>query len=222
MLFTFSSFAQETVKKDGEIPKTELKSELVSKSKNLDEIKNQIKTFKNKRGFEVDYDRFDDSTLVGYSGFELLGFGESVGKILMAGNKSEEAPSLEMRLYFGFDSNKLNKNIEKFILAFVSSDTEWRFSKNRELFAIADDERFKFGEGDLTSTDVKFGIGRGVAIREATAFIISREQLSKLAEAKSLEIRIDKREQVLKDKHKQMFKDILALATLSEETKTEK
>jgi hypothetical protein len=186
----------------------------VGKEKSVEDLKAQVKTFKNKRGFVVEYDRFEDVTSVYYNGFELMGFGESVAGILSQGSKSEEPPSLELKAGFAFKTNKLTTNVEKIYLAFTSSDTEWRFLKNRELIAIADNERIRFGEGDRDS-DVK--IGTGFALRESLAFTLTREELRKISNAKSLEIKIGGREQTLKDKHKQMLKDMLALATVTED-----
>jgi hypothetical protein len=210
LLLTFSVSAQNDESKSTE-----------QESQSLADLKAETKKFKNKGSFQIAYDRFDDSTFIYYDGFELIGFGESFGGILAAGRKAAEPPSLTMKLYFWFESNKLTKNIDKFVLVFDSTDTEWRFLKNRELFAIADEERFKFGEGRLSDAEIKSGIQRGFSLKESVTFTVTREQLSKLAQAKSLEIRIGTREQVLKDKHRQMFKDMLSLSTLAKDKVTE-
>ncbi len=215
VIFISPIFSQDAGIKNQKAKQGELDNRALSGSKTVDDLKLPIKKFKNKRGYKVEYDRFDDSTLVYYDGFDLMSFGESFGKLLATANTAQEPPSLYMKLYFGFSTNSLGKNIQKFLLVFTSTDTEWHFLKNRELYAIADGERFRFGEGDLGDADIDVS-RRGIAVREAAEFILSREQLRKLADSEKVEIRTGKREQVLKNEHKIMFRDMLTLGTTSE------
>jgi len=56
-------------------------------------------------------------------------------------------------------------------------------------------------------------------VYEKFRFVLSKEQIRKLAEANMTEIRLGTREQKVKDKHKDVLKAVLALATISETLK---
>ena len=217
-------FAQNEVKpnnvqKDSE-KQAEASKQLTSdKIKSIDDLKAQIKKLKNKRGFKVEYDRFEDNTIVSSEEVNLIGYNEAFGKMMsgsLASGKSVDPPSLYMNTFFVFDSDKLNKDVDTFYLAFKSSNQEWQYLRNRDLYAIADNERLVLGTAKFSDNKIKLDRISGVSVQELITFVVTRDQLRKLAEAKSTEIRVGEREQKLKDKHKQMFRNLLALGAVSE------
>ena len=201
----------------------------IEASKSVVEITTQIKSLKRKYDCISEYDRFTDEGYASCS-IELVGFGEGFGKIFgggLSGKMPADTPSFSLNFGFGFKTDRFDKNIEKFILIVHSSDTEWKLQKNSQFYAIADGERFAFGDGELIDTDYKVNTIPGaraleVGTRETVSFEITREQLRKLADAKLTEIRIGTREQKLKKKQQDIMKSILILATVSEKAAPEK
>ena len=198
-------------------------------SKSVVELTSQIKSLKRKYDCESAYDRFTDEGFASCS-FELIGFGEGFGKIFaggLSGKMPADTPSFSINIGFGFKTDKFAKDIEKFILVVHTTDTEWKLLKNSDFYAIADGERFAFGDGELIDSDFKVNTIPGaraleVGTSETVSFEITREQLKKLANAKLTEIRIGTREQKLKKKQQDIMKSILVLATVSEKAAPEK
>ncbi len=198
-------------------------------TKSSDEIKLQIKSLGQKYNCKSDYDRFSDEGFAVCS-IELIGFGESFGKIFaggLTGKTPADTPSFEINVGFGFKTNKLAKDIEDFLIVVKTADTQWKLLKNSKFYAIADDERFEFGSGELIDADFKVNTipgARGLEIgtSETVSFRLTREQLVKLAQANSTEIRIGTREQKFKKKQQEILKSILTLSTVSEKVSSEK
>jgi len=96
--------------------------------------------------------------------------------------------------------------ISRFYLVFQSNSTDWRFLKNRNLYALADSQRFHFGEGDH---DYRIGTR---SVSESLAFKLSAEDFYKIASARSVELQISSLELKLKDEQLEAFRDLYSLS----------
>ena len=221
-------FAQDTKKDEATNNEASRKdNSATTGSKSVEEIKSQIKSLGKKWNCNTDYDRFaDESYSVCF--FDLVGFGEGFGKIFsggLSGKTPAEPPSFVINIGFGFKGDKFTQDINNFIIIVETTDTEWKLLKNSAFYAIADSERFNFGDGKLIDSDftVEPGYkGLRVGTSETVSFKVTREELRKLADAKLTEIRIGTREQKLKKKQQDIIKSILALAVVSEKAESKK
>jgi len=106
-----------------------------------------------------------------------------------------------------------------------SYSQDWLFlrEESRELYAIIDGERVRFGIGERES-DIPTGFAAGLAtlgtgrvmVHERLMYKLSREDFSKLANSKSVELKVGNYEFKLKDEHQQAFRDLMSLAAPEE------
>lgn len=90
------------------------------------------------------------------------------------------------------------------VLAFYSQSRHTRFSQSPTLNSIVDGERIAFGPAATKNWD----IGND-GVEESASFIVTREQLSKLAAASSVEMQINIAEFRLKKEFTQALGDLL-------------
>ncbi len=199
LILVFHGFGQETDKTDPKSAATPTKSYL--------QIKKQKRKFKNKSQYIVKYDKFEDITLVRYTGFQMLGAFESVAIGMTQSRGRTTLPSLLFGSGFFFETENLSDPIiDDFAMFFTWNGSRWLFLYNSKLIALADGERIRFGEG-VRSSRINLG-----GLKETVYFKASREQLTKLANAKKLEIKVGSVVRKLKRKHQMMLKNMLALS----------
>ena len=164
------------------------------------DLESKIKTFRNHKRFSVRYDRFKDRTTV------------DVGPFVVGGNMRYFATNsqLYMTALFTYSGQTVTAPVERFAFWFRASGKNWEFLKSRELYAIADGERFDFGEGHYDG-DVS-GSYWGVGVSETLGFVIPVASFEKLGKADNVELRIGDFELKLKDEHKEAFRDLLSLS----------
>jgi hypothetical protein len=172
-------------------------------SKSVDDIKAQAKAFKNAnaRRYKISYDKFESKTSVLYLGDVL----NSTINYMSTGGM------IDILAAFSFEDDKLSKSADEFVLAFNAEGKDWQFLRNQHLFVIADGERMDLGEGEIES-DVNRKLFGGYQTTELLSFNVSRNQFEKLANAKSLELKVINREFKIKPSTQMGFKNILALS----------
>ncbi len=165
------------------------------------DLESKIKTFRNNKRFSVKYDKFKDRSFV------------DVGPFVVGGNMRYvvSGSQLYMTARFIYAGQTIKAPVENFALWFRATGKDWEFLKARDLYAIADGERFDFGEGRYDG-DVSAS-RRSVGVSETLGFIIPAAAFEKLGKAQNVELRIGDFEMKLKDEHKEAFRDLLSLST---------
>ncbi len=156
------------------------------------------KTFKYRRAYKVQYDKFKDQTRI-FSGF----FPASKSSLYIMTNRMISIGSA-----FFFDGQMLIKAPSEFYILFETSGGDWAFLKDHHFYAIADGERMDLGDGEHDG-DVKLG-----GVSEYLIYKLTSENFHKIASAKKLEIKIGQYETELKDDTIQSFKNIESLAVV--------
>jgi len=154
-------------------------------------LKQKIKTFRNSGRFSVKYDRFEDRTYV------------RVGPFFVGGTKAYFMRGFELNMYAVLVKDKQPR--QSIYLIFETQSRDWKLLKTRELYVLMDGERQTFGEG-VRDSDVG-----GYYVQEQIAYLIPADTFAKMAQAKKSELRIGTIELVLKDEHKEAFRDLLSL-----------
>ncbi len=184
-------------------------------SKTVEELKQQAKTFKDRRKYEIRYDKFEDQTLVRFSGNNLVTSGEQFGAMLgtaMRGSSSlSSIPILLLGAGFVFTGDALKEAPKDYLIYFDYSGESWAFIKNSKLIFLVDDERIQFGEGQVDGTIKKQG-----GVREIIGFKASKDDLLKIGNGKSVELKIGSLARKLKPEQAQMFSNVVKLGDLSE------
>ena len=182
--------------------------------KTLEDLKQQTKSFKDRRQYEVRYDKFEDLTLVRFSGNNLVTSGEQFGALLgkaMAGSSDPRGvPMLLLGAGFIFTGDTLKESPKDYLIYFDYSGESWAFLKSSKLIFLVDGERIQFGEGEVDRTIKK----RGVA--EIIGFKALRADLLKIGSGKSVELKIGSLARKLKSEQAQMFSNIVKLGDMSE------
>ena len=152
-------------------------------------IKQKIKTFRNSKRFIVKYDKFKNRTWV------------SVW--FATGSKSGGGLSGEVSFQGEEPEGKAD-----YFFAIASYSGNWRYldKSDRELYAIIDGERMQLGIGDRDSS-----IMPGASVREDITFKLDAETFAKLANSKSVELKVGLIEFKLKDEHQEAFRDLISL-----------
>lgn len=189
--------------------------------KTLENLKQQAKSFKDRRKYEIKYDKFEDQTLVRFSGNNLVTSGEQFGAALataMGGGSSlSSIPILLLGAGFIFTGETLKESPKEYVIYFDYSGESWAFIKNSKLIFLVDDERIQFGEGEVDRTIKKSG-----GVNEIIGFKASKEDLLKIGNGKSVELKIGSLARKLKTEQAQMFANVVKLSDLSERPKTKK
>ena len=149
------------------------------------DLKQKIKTFKNSKRFAVDYDKFKDETHVHVGPFFTMPLG--------------------MSAHFFFKGQTVQEDIDKIYLTFHSYSSDWRFLNDRTLYAIIDGERTELRDADRSS-DISLG-----SVSETLIYTLPTDTFRKIAEAKTIQLRVGSVEVKVKDEHQIAFKDLLTL-----------
>jgi hypothetical protein len=189
-----------------------------SASKTVEDLKRQAKSFKDRRKYEISYDKFEDRTLVRFSGNNLVTSGEQFGAALgaaMGGSSSlSSIPMLLLGAGFVFTGDVLKESPKVYLIYFDYSGESWAFIKSSKLIFLVDDERIQFGEPQVDRTIKKRG-----GVREIIGFIASKDDLLKIGNGKSVELKVGSLARKLKPEQAQMFSNVVKLADLSERPK---
>jgi hypothetical protein len=165
-----------------------------------DKVKQKVKTFRNSKRFTVNYDKFKDQTLV----TAVFATGNSRGGLLRGAISFKgEIPTDKPDYFFLFELDS----------------SSWRYlsEESHKLYAIIDGERMELGKGEYDGKTVTLGvIMRTAGVNERLAFLLSAETFSKLANGKSVELKIGSMEFRLKDEHQEAFRDLMSLADIKE------
>lgn len=149
-------------------------------------------------GQEVKYDRFEDTSEVTT---KIIGIEKSsvsaYGKSIIKGDASKGK----------FDG----KNIQAIYLSFTSFSSNFLFRSNYKVKAIIDDERLDFSSVEWSGKVVDLGITRPILLsKERVDIKITPDELKKLANAKSAEIRVGTVEIVLNTKAQDELKKLIS------------
>lgn len=172
-----------------------------------------LKQLKNRDKLVLKYDKFKDYTVVACKPFDLLTTGEHMAVGLaqgMGSGPSGRGPAVtfpsrfELSGAFGFKGVKLNDD-PKFGLIFITGGADWRFLKDHRLYALVDGERLELGEGQHDGNVYLGGVS------EEMIFDLTRDQIEKLANGKSVEIQLGGFERKLKSGNLERLKILLSL-----------
>lgn len=157
------------------------------------DLKQRIKTFKNSGRFSIRYDKFKDITDV------------SVGPFAISPVKGSV---LGMNAEFSFAGQTVQEDVSVVSLVFSSYSAfrgaGWTFVDHRDLYGIIDGERLELGEGAWKSHI-------GNLSSEELVFTLPIATLRKIAEAKTVELKVGLVELKLKEEHLIAFRDLLSL-----------
>jgi hypothetical protein len=185
--------------------------------KTPEDLKQQAKTFKDHRKYEIRYDKFEDMTVARFSGNNLVTSGEQFGALLgkaMAGSSDPRGvPMLLLGAGFIFSGDTLKESPKDYIIYFDYSGESWAFIKSSKLIFLVDGERIQFGDGEADRTIKKQGVA------EIIGFRASKDDLLKIGNGKSVELKIGSLARKLKSEQAQMFLNIVKLGDLSERPK---
>lgn len=184
-------------------------------SKTIEELKQQAKSFKDRGKYQIHYDKFEDTSIARFSGNNLVTTGEQFGAALataMGGRSSiSSIPILLLGGGFLFTGDALKESPKDYFIYFDYSGESWAFLKNSKLIFLVDDERIQFGDGEADRSIKKQG-----GVKEIIGFKASKEDLLKIGNGKSVELKIGTLERKLKPEQAQMFLNIISLGNLSE------
>lgn len=162
--------------------------------KSIDAIKSEIKTLKANKRVKVAYDKFTDRSAIATAPFNLISGKEAFGLTFVdalsrgpygSGAGVRGSLALMLNVFAYFPQQEITKDIDEFTVLLTSGGSNWTFLKgDNTLYMIADEERLQFEAADKDN-DVD-----GRHVTEQIAYVIGRNDLEKIANAKSLEIRI--------------------------------
>jgi hypothetical protein len=183
--------------------------------KTIEQLKQQSKNLKDHRKYDVSYDKFDDMSVVRFSGNNLVTSGEQFGAMLgtaMRGSSSlSNIPILLLGAGFIFNGDTLKESPKDYYIYFDYSGESWAFIKNSKLIFLVDGERIQFGDGEADRTIKKQG-----GVSEIIGFKASKDDLLKIGNGKSVELKIGSLARKLKPEQSQMFLNVVSLGDLSE------
>lgn len=156
----------------------------------------QIKTFRNHNRFSVKYDKFKDETTI------------LVGPFFIGGTKAYFISGSKLYLYaaFSYPGQQRPASVKDFYLLFESRSRDWKFLRTRDIYAVADGERFTLGEASRDAD-----VGRR-SVSEDLAFTVPAEVFAKFGKAEKLEVKLGTLELRLKDEHIEAFRDLYSLS----------
>jgi hypothetical protein len=166
------------------------------RGKSSDDLRAQISSLQDGR-VRLAYDRFQDSTSVG-------GFGLDAIEV----DPSRSPNWLKLDAVFTFAGPTLSKPVNAYLLTFNAGSDRPLFTEYHNLDLLADGERFHLGSGKREMFPMPSGVS------ELLAYQVTAATLEKLAGAKSVEYRLGFLEGTLSADVLQMFKNLIALATL--------
>lgn len=167
----------------------------IAQTKSNDLIKQQISSLGVSKNVQLEYDSGSDST-------KLMGLGEYFSKDQCSKNGLSE-------LSFGMAHNYSGKALPYSVPAFVM--TFWAkgkggaaFSNSSMLTFVADGEAVEMGNARYAHK----------GSMEYLNFMINREQLGKLAAAKSVVVKLGEKELTASDAHMKVFKGLFVVSDL--------
>lgn len=146
---------------------------------------------------ESKYDRFKDITRVRVE-----------VKVKDGGKPRNKLDNLELGVSFSHSGATLRKNAESFILVFSQSNRSWRYLNSHDLAMIVDGKRWDVGSGQHTGDIYRTGVF------ETVAFEFTRDELEKLANAKTVELQLGRYEGFIDADNIAKIKLLFAAATL--------
>lgn len=178
------------------------------------DVQAKLQTIKDRKKFVATYDKFKDYTSVLCKPVDLLGRGEKMAVAFArgmgqgpyhTGPEPDLPPSMfVLTVGFGFNGKLLNEP-PRYALAFGSDSNNWHFLKDHVLYALIDEERLNLGEGQHEGNIYLGGVS------EQMVFNLSREQIEKFANGKSVEIQLGGFPRKLKPEALNRFRSLLTL-----------
>jgi hypothetical protein len=169
----------------------------------------RIKKFKNSSRFGYRYDEAKDRTGVAVGSF----------KVSTPSEGSLTGSGMHLSAGFEFQGQTLKQHPGWFYLRFTSTSSSWRFSDNRDLYAVIDGERISLGttEHEARAGSRVGGLMGGLAsgnsfVLENMTYGVTAEVFGKLANGKNAELQIGSYSMKLKKEHQQAFRDLMILA----------
>jgi len=147
---------------------------------------------KHKSRISSSYDKFKDQTIV------------RVGPYVLTGTMDYVMTSSQFFMMgaFTFEGQKLDNPVGNATIAFLSKSKDWKFLKDRSLYALADGERLDLGTAEHDS-DVRLG-----GLSESLAVSVPYDTFVKIANGTNVEMKLGTKEFKLKDEHLEGFRDL--------------
>lgn len=176
-------------------------------------LHNKVTAQANDPDINIKYDRFEDETLVTTKRLDfedLMQSGIVNGKVQVV---HPDSPFFQFSLYgqFSYKGQQKTANFDSVYIMFVTTSDYQRFARNTNLNIIADGERIPLGaltrllEIERTYCDS--------CPKEKLFTSVSVKTLSKIANAKLVELRLGTIEFQLPDKHKEMLRKLIQSAS---------
>lgn len=163
----------------------------------IDEIATRAKNLKANKYIDFGYDKFSDFATVSVRPYNLVGGGES----FLAGMAAQMArqngtynTNIQTDLYIligtGFTGTYLNQTPDRYMIGFTSTATSWQFvGEDKTLYLIVDGTRLAL-EPEGSKSDIGGNYTTGVRAYEQLAYVVSYDDLSRIADASSVELRL--------------------------------
>lgn len=178
-----------------------------AQSKTIADLQSEAKKFKDNKKYVVQYDKFEDETLVYHNGYDLISLGEKITANLQ--DRSNRSPALFFGCVFRFSQTELKTSPSEYLLAFRYVGGNWKFLINDKLIILIDDnERLEY-----SSTASQREVQRS-DVSELIGYAVSPETLLKLSKAKTIEIKIGNVVRKLKPEHLVMLGNIYKLGQI--------
>jgi len=158
-------------------------------------LKAKIKGFRNNKRFLIRYDKFTDKATVLVAPFGL----SSTGEYMAGGHMLGIAAS------FGFEGQALKSPPAAYFIVFYYTGKNWLLLNDRTVYLIADGERFKF-EDNKRESDVRRG-----GVSERLLVPVPAADFERIANAKTVEVKVGGRAYQLKEEHLEAFRDLASL-----------
>lgn len=167
-----------------------------AQSKSNETISNQIKSLNAGKNISLEYDKSSN-----YSKLMLLsdGFGSEQ-------NKKNGLSQFTFGMMYGFNGNVLNNQPDVFILTFWAKGKNTHFANSHAWKAVVDGETIEIGEGRYAK--------KNGDEREFLNFVVSRENLTKIANGKNVGFQIGQAQFNVSAEMLQMFTNFLKISTL--------
>lgn len=198
LFFSSLAFAQDKEQSDKE------NKDKQTQSKTKRTLREKIKSLEKNRLYSADYDKFEDETIVTVS---LSVKDESFKLSDLTSKSSTELYGIDLTALFWFEGQELQKDVDEFVLRFTAVSRKWRWSDEKDLIAIIDGERVKLGNGKRVSK-----VRKGGSVYESLSWTVPKATFEKIANGKSVEVRVGSDEIKFNSKQLQRLKGFLSLA----------
>lgn len=184
------------------------------KSKSLAELEQQINTYKYKKDFYLSYNADYNRTYVSFHNRdEMISNGD-----FYATSMPTPPEGFSRRSYFGislgfeFQGDALTESSDDFFLSMNYSGSQFLFPSDPKLIALIDGQSIEIGKGRIGRYKNPGHDKVNNATGEHSAFNINREELQRIAAAKSVRLKLGNFERKLTSQQIKMFRDILNLS----------